>query len=222
MNKTATAYVRASSNPKQQKNSIAVQTAIIERFAIQHGYSISKTFVEYHSGTDDERPQFAKSLANAIENDEMLISIRVDRLARSLSIFSKIQNDLHRLRFCELGDTEPNLMVLSVLLAVARQESINTSSRIKATYRALKDANPNLKWGNPRMAKDVQPLGEAKRVANAQVFNSYIKSVCSDLIKAGYCTISKQVIALNRLGIKTRRGQAISYANLHRILNYGV
>ena len=220
--KRCIAYMRASSNPHMQANSIAVQMSIIERFAKTHGYQIDKPFVEYHTGTDDNRPEFNNALDYAINEDCFLITMRVDRLARSLSIFSKIQNDLHRLRFCELGDTEPNMMVLSVLLAVARQESINTSTRIKATYRSLKEANPNQKWGNPKMAENIQPLGEAKRKENAQAFNDKIQGICNDLYKAGYCSIAQQVVVLNHMGIKTRRGRPITYANLYRILNYEV
>lgn len=219
--KRAISYIRASTSEEMQPNSLAVQMSILNNFAKVHGYEFVQNFVEYQSGTDDERVEFNKALQTAIDEDLTLICIRVDRLARSLSIFSKIQDQLHRLRFCELGDTEPNLMVLSVLLAVAKQEAINTSTRIRATFKALKDANPNRKFGNPHMATDVQPLGQATRVANAKKFNDRIKLICNDLRSAGYCTIPQLVVALERLEIKSRRGRPINYANLYRILNHG-
>ena len=131
----AIAYVRASTNPDLQANSISIQTDLLEAFAKQHNYEITNVFVEYSSGGDDERPVMNEALEYAISNGVNLISWKVDRFARSLSIFSRIQEHLHLLRFTELGDTEPNVMVLSVLLGVAYQERKNTSIRVKASYK---------------------------------------------------------------------------------------
>ena len=136
--KTAIAYIRASTNPELQKNSFAIQEAIINNFADTHGYEITKTFVEYCSGGKDDRPEFNKALNYAITNNCTLINWKVDRLSRSMSIFARIQDHLHLLRFCEIGDTEPNVMVLGVLLGVAHSERINTSVRVKAAYKTLK------------------------------------------------------------------------------------
>ena len=136
--KNAIAYIRASTNPELQANSVAIQTAIINRFVESHAYTLTDTFIEYRTGSDDERVEFNKALQQAIKTNSVLITWKVDRLARSMSIFSRIQNHLHLLRFCELGDSEPNIMVLSVLLGVATQERINTSVRVKAGYTDMK------------------------------------------------------------------------------------
>jgi len=220
--KRAISYVRASTNPDLQANSVAIQTAIIERFAESHGYSLTDTFIEYRTGSDDDRVEFNKALSTAIANDCVLITWKVDRLARSMSIFSRIQNHLHLLRFCDLGDSEPNLMVLSVLLGVATQERINTSVRVKAAYETLKSQNPNLRWGDPNMAKNAQPIGVKVRKANAAKFNARIQSVVSDLRLAGYTDLNVLVAKLSDLGIMTRRGNPFTVRNLSRVLNYEV
>ena len=97
--KQAISYVRASTCPEQQANSIAIQEAIISRFVETHGYTITDSFIEYRTGSDDERVEFNKALQLAIKNNCVLVTWKVDRLARSMSIFSKIQNHLHLLRF---------------------------------------------------------------------------------------------------------------------------
>ena len=220
--KTAIAYIRASTNPELQANSVAIQTAIINRFVESHAYTLTDTFIEYRTGSDDERVEFNKALQQAIKTNSVLITWKVDRLARSMSIFSRIQNHLHLLRFCELGDSEPNIMVLSVLLGVATQERINTSVRVKAAYQTMKAENPNLRWGDSNMAKNAQPIGVKVRKAKAAAFNMRIQSVVSDLRLAGYTDMKVLVDKLTELGIMTRRGGSFTVRNLSRVLNYEV
>tara|TARA_Y100000310_G_C20686171_1_gene819159 strand:+ start:739 stop:1407 length:669 start_codon:yes stop_codon:yes gene_type:complete len=221
MLKVAYGYARASTDATLQKNSVAIQEAIIQRFAESHGYELKTIYVDYCSGSDDERVEFNKALNRAKLEKATLITWKVDRLSRSMSIFSRIQNSLHLLRFCELGDTEPNVMVLGVLLGVAYQERQNTSVRVKAAYRTLKAEDPNLAWGNPNMATTAQPAGIKVRKANAAAFNSRIQSICDDFRKAGYCTRASLAVKLNELGFTTRRGSQFTADNLRRVLNYG-
>jgi DNA invertase Pin-like site-specific DNA recombinase len=219
--KNAIAYIRASTNPEMQENSIEIQAAIIERFAETNGYIITDTFVEYQSGGNDERAEFNKALAHINETNATLICWKVDRLARTMSVFAKISHLLPSIRFAELGDIEPNIMVLGVLLGVATQERINTSVRVKATYNMLKAKDPNKAWGNPRILETATPLGLAVRKSNAHEYNTYVQGIVADLKSAGYCTLNDIAVRLNQLGIKTRRGADFKIHNLHRVLNYG-
>lgn len=222
MSKPMIAYIRASTNPELQVNSVDIQTSILQGFAKAHDYVITDTFVEYQSGSNDERVEFNKALKYAISRNCVLATWKVDRLARTMSIFSRIQDSLHLLRFCELGDTEPSVLTLGVLLGVAYQERLNTSVRVKAAYTTLKEKNPDHPWGDPNMATNAQPLGVIVRQANASVFNARIQEIVSDLNKAGY-TDSKIIVAkLNSLGILTRRGKPFSVRNLSRVLTYEV
>jgi len=214
--------MRASTTPDLQANSIAIQEAIIDRFIQQHGYETVEVYVDWASGKDDERVEFNNALRHAIKTDSVLVTWKVDRLSRSMSIFSRIQDHLHLLRFCELGDTEPNIMVLSVLLGVATQERLNTSIRVKAAYQTMKAKNPSLKWGNENMATNCQPLGVIVRKNNASKFNARIQSIVSDLRLAGYTDTKIIVDKLNELGIMTRRGNPFSVRNLQRVLSYEV
>lgn len=218
--KNAISYIRASTDPSMQKNSVAIQKAIIENFCTSHGYIITETFIEYASGGDDEREAFNAALSMAVETGQNLVCWKVDRCARSMSIFSRIQDHIHLLRFCELGDSEPNVMVLSVLLGVAYSERVNTSVRVKAAYKHLKEEDPNHPWGNPNILTDATPKGLQIRKANARVHNQHVQSVCEDLRKAGYCTLRDLADRLNLLGITTRRGKPYTTTNLHRVLHY--
>jgi len=218
-NMKAVAYIRASTNPEMQKNSISIQEAIIAEFARVHGYELVDRYVEYASGKDDDRPEFNKALNRCVTEEVFLITWKVDRLSRSLSIFSRISDHLSRIRFAELGDSEPNIMVLSVLLGVAHQERINTGVRVKAAYANLKAQGAAAKWGNPRIAETAVPAAIAVRKRNAAEFNSRIQSIVSDYRKAGYEDLNVIAAKLNdELGLRTRRGQRFNYHNLYRIV----
>lgn len=219
--KKAYSYLRASTNIKMQANSIAIQESVIANFASTHGYDVVECYVEYKSGGDDSREVFNTVLQRCIEENATLITWKCDRLSRSLSVFSLIQDHLHLLRFCELGDMQPDLLTLSVLLGVAHKERINIGERVKACYQTLKAKDPNHPWGNPNMADKVQPIGERVRKANAMAFNKHIQQLCNDFNKAGYCTLDKLAVKLNEVGVTTRRGKTFNKNNLQRILAYG-
>ena len=220
MGKPAIAYIRASTNPELQANSVSIQTAIIKAFCKTYDYELQDTYVEFQSGADDDREQFNLALSHAVSQNCTLVTWKVDRLSRSMSIFSRIQQHLSLLRFAELGDTEPNVMVLGVLLGVAYQERLNTSVRVKACYQTMKAENPDLKWGNPNILKDAQPLGLQVRQDNARAFNLRIQGIVSDFRLAGYCTLAQLAIRLNEYGVTTRRGNSFTPQNLRRVLNY--
>jgi len=214
----AVIYLRASTDVSKQANSLVVQRSIIENFCSTYGYEIVGEFTEYASGKDDSRPEFNKALAVAVANNYKLVCFRIDRLARSMSIFSRINDHLHLLRFTELGDMEPNLMALSVMLAAAAQESINTGVRVRTTIKVLKERDPTRTFGNPRIRETAIPASLIVRQANAREFNQHIYSVVIDLRKAGYETTGSLVERLNSLGIRTRSGRLWSYHNLHRVI----
>jgi len=195
-----------------------VQQSIISEFCRRYGYTIVDEFSEYASGRDDTRVEFNRALQYAIDNDCLLVCHRIDRLGRSMSIFSAIGSHLSRLRFCELGDMEPNLMALSVMLAAATQESINTGIRVKTTIAVIKERDPSRRFGNPRIHSTAIPASLKVRQSNAAVFNEHLNSVVCDLRKAGYTTTGAIANRLNDLGILTRSGKLWTYHNLHRVI----
>jgi DNA invertase Pin-like site-specific DNA recombinase len=217
--KRAIIYLRASTNERMQANSLDVQRAIVTDFANRNGYGIEGEFVEYASGSDDDRPAFNAALNQAKKDNMVLISWRVDRLSRSLSVFNKINDSLHLLRFAELGDVEPNLMVLSVLIAAGQNELANTRVRIRETFRILKERDGRT-FGNPNIVTDAIPAGLEVRRRNASQFNTRIQDIVVNLRKCGY-NLKECVAQLNGpLEITTRRGATWTRQSLARVLSY--
>jgi len=216
--KRAITYIRASLNEDRQQNSHDVQRAVISAFATRHHYDIEREFSEYRTGTDDSRPEFNKALEYARSNNCYLLIYRLDRCARTLTAFSLISDLLPIMRFTDLGDTEPNLMIIGCLLSVAAQESINTSVRLKATIKHLREQDPTRSWGNPNFYLEQGDEALAVRQSNASTFNARIKKIVADLELAGYNNLDSQVSRLTELGIKTRRGKDFNYHSLYRVL----
>ena len=215
-NKQAIIYIRASTNETRQSNSHALQLKSVEEFCHRYKYDIVKIFTEYASGTLDERPVFNEALRFAEENDTMIVSYRLDRLSRSLTVFNRLSPVLHRLRFSTQGDQQLSIIVISVLLSIAQAESKANSERVKMTYKTLKAKDPNFKWGS-QITDATRSLALATRQSNASRFNDYIMSIVSDLSKAGY-TSTQIPTRLNELAITTRRGKPFTYHNLRRII----
>jgi len=216
----AAAYYRASTSQDLQKNSLEIQRRICANFADTHGYVVTAEFSEYESGGNDDRAEFSKALAYAVANNCVLICARVDRASRSLSIFSQIQDHLSLLRFADLGNVEPQLTILAVLLSLGQSERVSASIRIKAAFETLRASDPDYPWGSPTINTTCRPLGLKVRKANAAAFNAKIQGVCADLRKAGYLTHAAMARRLNELGITSRRGKPFTTGIIQRVLAY--
>jgi DNA invertase Pin-like site-specific DNA recombinase len=215
--KRAISYRRASTNIDKQRNSLAIQSDVISAFSERFGYKLEKDFSEYQSGTDDDRPAFKEALAYAKANNCYVIIYRLDRLARTLTSFSQFHDVLSHLRFTDLGDTEPNLMLVGFMLTIAAQESVNTSIRVSSSIKHLKEKYPDRVFGNPNLFDDYGAAAIKVRQSNARAFNSRLNGIVEDLRKAGYTKLNQQVTRLNEMGITTRRGKPFTYQNLYRI-----
>ena len=211
-------YLRASTNEAMQRNSIDIQRRLIEEFCKRNNYEIVEEFSEYASGRSNERVQFNKALAKAQAENLLVVIYRCDRLSRNLAVFSQIEPMLHLIRAVELGNQPINLLTLSILISIATQESINTSTRVSASIKHLKEqAGDSFVWGNPNIAS-LSGKGVSVRQANAKVHNDYIRQVCDELKMAGYSNTMALTKRLSELNIKTRRGSEYTYRNLRRVL----
>jgi DNA invertase Pin-like site-specific DNA recombinase len=212
---------KKTSSRDQQANSLEVQQSVLRQFASQNGSEVVECFVEQASGRDDSRPVFQQALSYAHENDCLLLVLRLDRLSRSLSFFSKIEESLPIIRCAQIGWSEPDFITASLLLVLACNESKMLGARVSQTMRHLKERNPDIKFGNPRIVQTAQPASLAVRKANAEKYNKNIKSLLSELESTGnYNTLKSKADRLNELGFLTRRGRIFSPSTVRRIENY--
>ena len=204
--KKAISYLRRST--RNQEGSFEIQRTFISNFAKQHEYEIIHEFKDTKSGRSNQRDGLEASLSYLAEHEDIyLVLWKVDRLARNLKALGDIVEPLlPRLRFVELGDSAPNLFVISTLSVLAKAESDTISQRVRAAYQTSKQNNPNHKWGNPISLVEGRTRSLETRRAQAEEhfhkINKFIKYIDPDRNKPW------SVIAceLNELGIKTIRG----------------
>ena len=212
--KKSIAYIRISTNETKQSNSLILQENTIRSFAVANGYELTKIFSESHTGTDDNRPVLREAIDHATETGCFLIALRVDRIGRSVSLFSQLEPIINQMRLVQYGDNPISVMLLTILLAVAKNEADMISLRVKSTMKMLKEKG--VKLGNPNI-KSVQPLAVAKSKQLGDDYIAGFSKLLTDLNKAGYTTTKSITNRLNELNIKTRRGQRFKESNVYRL-----
>jgi len=93
---------------------------------------------------------------------------------------------------------------------------MNTSTLSKEAMQRAKARG--VKFGNPNILTDAQPLGVKAKQASASTFNSGVKSLAAELRTTGCKTVVSLVVKLNEMGIKSRTGTYWTYNNLYRVL----
>jgi DNA invertase Pin-like site-specific DNA recombinase len=89
--KQAFAYIRVSGIGQQKGHGPKRQKDIIKTWASKHHYSIAITFEDAHTGTDADRPEFNRMLADMMGNGVKIVIVEsLDRLARDLMIQSTL------------------------------------------------------------------------------------------------------------------------------------
>ncbi len=216
----AAIYTRKStSSSHRQMNSHRVQKECVENFCHVNGYNLVQEFSDSLSGTTNNREGFQAAIKWLKEDqDRVLVVYRVDRIARNLSVWAELEPVMGQLRVVELGNEPVNLMVLSVLLSVAAQESKNISARVKAAYKSIKAKNPSHVWGNRDALLAVREEGEAVRKKNADAYANKLLKMDTMLRNSGVKTLRERVDFLNEQGFTSRRGNPLTVQGYHRTL----
>jgi len=206
-------YKQAKSHERQQHE--------IKAFCKNHNLIITKKFSDDVSASNSNhgsRPGLTK-LLDWLDKDagNMVVMSEVSRMSRHLSIWSDVETRLHQFRFVELGNQEPNEVIISIFLALAAQESKKIKMRVKSAYdaRVAEFGKGNFKWGNPNI-KDHAAKGRATKTRIAKEHWSNILTMDAYLYKFASLYQKDRVIELNKMGYKTQTGRPITSSNLSR------
>lgn len=217
------AYCRVSTNKDEQLDSLETQKRFFTEYAKRNNYSLVKIYAdEGKSGTKiKNRTQLLRLLADAgrSEFDSVLIK-DVSRLARNTVDFLTSIRKLKALGvtvvFVNYDQTssDSSEFMLTMLSAIAQEESANTSKRVKfgKKMNAEKGRVPNIIYGYDKIIGDYFNLNineeEAKVVR--QIFEWY---------NEGNMGANKIAIELNRKGLKTKRNCKWSQNAISRIIS---
>lgn len=222
MNMKAVAYCRVSTNKEEQLNSLESQEKFFLEYTKRNDYNLVKIYAdEGKSGTKmKNRTQLLRLLSDAQAHQFDVVLIKdVSRLARNTVDFLTSIRKLKALgiivNFVNSDQTssDSSEFMLTMLSAIAQEESSNTSKRVKfgKKQNAEKGRVPNFVYGYDKIAGDYFNLSVNEKEAQAvrDIFRMYLED--------GYGE-NKIAIELNRSGLKTKRNCNWSQNAVARIL----
>jgi site-specific DNA recombinase len=216
------AYCRVSTNKDEQLDSLEAQQRFFAEYAERNRHRLVRIYAdEGKSGTKmKNRTQLLRLLADAGRGEFDMVLIKdVSRLARNtldfLTSIRKLKALGIKVVFVNYDQTssESSEFMLTLLSAMAQEESANTSKRIKfgKKINAAHGRVPNLVYGYDKIPGEYFTLHineEEARVVR-RIFDWY----ANQNLGAG-----RIAMELNRLGVKTKRGSCWSQNTVSRML----
>lgn len=171
-------------------------------------YEVIGEFVDVVSGTDNERPELAKAIAQAKATGAELLVAKLDRLSRRVSFIATLMEDKRlNLRVADLPNADG--FQLHIYASLAEQERKFISLRTKAALAAS-----TKKLGGLR---DKTGRRNAVVKANAQRRADSVAGLILPLREAGR-TLREIAAELDRAGVKTARGGTWQASQVKRVL----
>ncbi|WOO38912.1 recombinase family protein [Anaerocolumna sp. AGMB13020] len=218
----AAAYCRVSTKREEQLDSLESQQKFFQDYAERNGYELVNIYAdEGKSGTKmKNRTQLLRLLADASLNAFDLVLIKdISRLARNtvdfLTSIRRLKSKGIKVIFVNYDQTssESSEFMLTMLSAIAQEESANTSKRVRfgKQQNARLGRVPNLIYGYDKIPGDYFELKINHREAEVvrRIFMLYTQE------KKGAGKIAD---ILNGEDIKTKRGCSWSQIGICRLL----
>lgn len=218
----AVAYCRVSTNKEEQIDSLGSQQKFFKEYALNNKYELIKIYAdEGKSGTKMKNRTMLKALLNDAKRDmfDIVLIKDVSRLARNTLDFLTSIRNLKSLGvqvvFVNYDQTtsDSSEFMLTMLSAIAQEESANTSKRVKfgKKQNAKYGKVPNLVYGYDKVLGDYFNLSINEKEAEIvkRIFYMYTKTGLG---------ASKIASCLNEEGIMTKRGCKWTQTAIRRIL----
>ncbi len=219
----AVAYCRVSTNKEEQLDSLESQQRFFMEYAAKNAYDLIRIYAdEGKSGTKmKNRAQLLKLLSDAgLGSFEVVLIKDISRLARNtvdfLTSIRKLKALNIRVIFVNYDQTssDSSEFMLTMLSAIAQEESANTSKRVRFGKRQNAELGrvPNLIFGYDKIPGDYFHLNINKEEA------AVVKRIF-ELFSEKDMGTNRIASLLNTEGIKTKRKCCWSQIAVSRILN---
>lgn len=200
------AYYRVST-AKQGASGLGLdaQQASVRRFVASHGGALVCELTEIESGKKDDRAQLAAALTECRLRGATLVTMKLDRLARSVFFISQLMESGVDFRIVENPDA--TRLTIHIFAAIAENEVATIRARTKAALQQAK-ARGVVLGGSRSNSSDIHKLGvpasiAARRVKAAEKAKD-ILPIMHDLRTAGR-SLAEIAAELNRNGYATPR-----------------
>lgn len=216
------AYCRVSTNKEEQQESLVSQQLFFSEYSKKNNYDLIRIYAdEGKSGTKmKNRTQLLKLLSDAERGLFEVVLIKdVSRLARNtldfLDIIRKLKSLSIKVIFVNYDQTssDSSEFTLTLLSAMAQEESANTSKRVKFGKKVNMEKGkvPNLIYGYDKVEGDYFTLNINKKESEVvkEIFDMYINQNLG---------VTKIAMKLRERKILTKRNCQFSQNAVSRIL----
>ena len=204
------AYYRVST--QKQSLGLAAQETIVQKFLNGGTWQLINFYVEKESGRKSlkDRPQLRAAIAECKAKGATLLVARLDRLSRSVSFVSSLQDTELRFTICDMphlsSDNPQGRMMLNIMASVAEYEAKIISER---TVKSLAEINTTIKKSKKHLSqssnKYITSLGSGRPEVGARAAGVVRKQKADDFVTLN----QKRVFAImNATSNKSLRGLA--------------
>lgn len=211
-------YYRVSTQRQGRSGlGLEAQASVVNNFL--RGQKPLAEFTDIQSGKRaDNRINLMLALDMVNKTGATLLVAKLDRLARSVSFISTLQDS--KVKFLVAESPELNEMTIQILAVVAQNELRLISGRIKGALKAAKARGTVLgKSAHTNFTPETRALGskavKAKAATNPE--NIRAKALAQALKRAGK-PVKHIVESLNNAGFKTSKGCAFHPTSVNRLL----
>jgi DNA invertase Pin-like site-specific DNA recombinase len=219
------AYYRVST-AKQGASGLGLegQEAAVAEYARMIGGDVLRAYTEVETGKRSDRPELARSLADAKRSKAVLVIAKLDRLARNVHFLSGLMEAGVEFVCCDMPSANP--LTLHIMAAVAEDEAKRISERTKAALTAYKARGGVLGAARPGAHRltggaNAKAARRAGEVATARAVDAYADLAPAIAAMRVEERLSLRTIAgrLNAEGHTTRQGKAWNPVQVGRVLN---
>lgn len=215
-------YARVST--KQQGSSglglDGQKKAMSDYIARVGGELVEPVFVEVESGRKNSRPVLAEALSLAKKEKAVLLTAKLDRLARSVSFVSALQEAKVKFRAVDMPDA--NELMINVMASLASYEAKLISDRTRAGLEVAKLRGKQL-GNNLLIENGVAEKWNKNQVEDADAFANRLRDVVMGFKEKaeqrgegfGCSALANE---LNNVGIRTKTGKTWTAFGASRLL----
>jgi DNA invertase Pin-like site-specific DNA recombinase len=195
-------YIRVSTG-KQQRSGLGKEAQLKScfDFAKTNNIEVLGTYEESQSGKDADRPVLQEALAQAKQEDAMILVAKLDRLSRSVADIAVWMRE--KVKFCvvDMGLNTDNFM-LHIYASFAELERVMIGKRTKDALAQAKQRGVKLGSNNP----SIQEAALSGKRKQGEETLARILPYIEEAKKEGITSYKGIAKYLNENGIKSPRG----------------
>lgn len=215
------------STDNQNADSIEVQVEKCTEWCKQHGYTIVNVYADYAvSGMKDTRPQYNLMMQNLrIGEADTVVIYDQSRMYRKLTAWFAFRDELTEIGVKVVSVTQPmigkdlrdptNFMTEGSMALFNQVWVLQTRQKVIEKMRYLANTQQHT-GGKPALGYKVVLDGDKKRLAIDEAEAQIVRRIFEAY--ANGQSYSSIIGALNRDGLKTKRGSAFGSNSLHDLL----